>query len=214
MHELFVETIEDLRQRCDLRASEYDMVQASGLIRRLLMDGSALWIQVNRNLRIQPVVEWAVVRTLVRAKTDEGVMLPGLALDPVIARAMLAVNFPNNDGSGVEKAVRSGNVDKFLGSQVIDRHHPDGVKQTATVRDLIKHYANREGGVHYGPGGKSTNEFIEQIRDFADEDLRRTVVACGRIILRALEPIAVAVTLKDKPWPVGLDFTYAPPEGS
>ena len=116
---------------------------------------------------------------------------------------MVAVNFPNeNWRNGFEESVRSGSIDQFLGTQVIDRHRAGGLAQTATVRDLIKHYANREGGVHYDPGGKSANEFIEQIRDFADEDLRRTVSACGRIVVRALEPIVVAATLKDKPWPV------------
>ena len=34
IHYVFVETVEDLRRRCDLRASEYDMVQARP-IRRL-----------------------------------------------------------------------------------------------------------------------------------------------------------------------------------
>jgi hypothetical protein len=35
---LFLDTLEDLRRRTDLRATEYDMVQAAGLPRRLLLD--------------------------------------------------------------------------------------------------------------------------------------------------------------------------------
>lgn len=212
--EMFVETVEDLRRRCDLRATEYDLIQASGLIRRLLIDDSALWVQVNRSLRMKPVIAWANMRALVRAKTDEGVMAPGLALDPVIARAMVVVNFPDSELSIVDKTVQSASIGEFLRYRVIERLvPPDGVTQQVTVRQLIKHYANREGGVHYDSGGRSANEFIEQIRGFADEDLRRTVLACGRVVLRALEPIAVAVMLREQPWPVGLDFTYIPPAG-
>ena len=96
----------------------------------------------------------------------------------------MVVNFPNQDWNALKKRISSGNFNKFLGSPVVDPRR-GGVMQTATVRDLIKHYANREGGVHYDQGGKSTNELIEQIRDFAGDELRRTVLACGRIVVRA-----------------------------
>lgn len=68
-NEAFIETVEDLRRRCDLRATEYDMVQAAGLIRRLLIDGTSLWVQVNRSFKTKPTVEWANMRTMVRADT-------------------------------------------------------------------------------------------------------------------------------------------------
>ena len=210
---LFVETVEDLRRRCDLRGTEYDMVQASGLIRRLLMDASPLWHQVNREFRSKPpIVEWMPIRMVVRAKLDAQVMAPGLMLDPVIASAMTTLSGSEEDRGMLDLARRSGTFEQFLSSKVIDRQVAGQPRQVATVRDLIRHYANREGGVHHDPGGKSTNDFIEEIRDFADEDLRLIIVACGRIIVRALEPMAAALTLKDIPWPAGLDFRFPPPD--
>lgn len=207
VNEAFIETVEDLRRRCDLRATEYDMVQAAGLIRRLLIDGSALWVQVNRQFKTKPSVEWATIRAMVRADVSKQVMVGGLALDPVMARALLTVNFPDSDpNETLAQSTHSGNFEKFLSAEVMDQHLPGQTRRTATVRDLIKHYANREGGVHYDPTGRSANEFIEQIRHFADEDLRMMIIACGRIVVRALEPMAVVLTLKDKPWPSGLDF--------
>ena len=35
---LLIDTVEDLRSRTGLRATEYDVTQAAGLIRRLLID--------------------------------------------------------------------------------------------------------------------------------------------------------------------------------
>ncbi len=211
VNEAFVETVEDLRRRCDLRATEYDMVQAAGLIRRLLIDGSALWPQVNRQFKTKPTVEWTSLRAMVRANISEQVMVAGLALDPMMAKAFITVNFPSDDADRLLAAgTRTGNFEKFLSVEVMDRKLAGQARQTATVRELIKHYANREGGVHYDPTGKSANQFIEQIRHFADEDLRMMIVACGRIVVRTLEPMAVMLTLKDKPWPSGLDFAYEP----
>ncbi|MGN2634596.1 hypothetical protein ACTD5D_30935 [Nocardia takedensis] len=212
LYEMFIETVEDLRRRCDLRATEYDMVQASGLIRRLLIDGTALWYQVNREFKMRPIVEWMSVRSLVRAKTAENVRVAGLALDPVMAKAFLAVNFREREHTDVfGEATKSGDFETFLSAKVMDRPLPGESPQVATVRDLVKHYANREGGVHYDSSGKRANEFLEQVRGFADEDLRMMIIACGRIIVRALEPMVGVVILKDKPWPAGLDFTYSPP---
>ena len=207
---LFVETVEDLRKRCDLRASEYDMVQASGLIRRLLMDGPPLWHAVNKTYKTKPLFRWVPMRAAVRGDLSQNVMAAGLAFDPVIAEAMATLTGEQEEHELVEFARQSGNHDKFLATKVVDRLGTRDVQQSATVRDLIKHYANREGGVHHDPGGKSTNEFIEQIRHFADEDLRRTLLACGRIVVRTLEPMAAALMLKDTPWPMGLDFRYPP----
>lgn len=136
-------------------------------------------------------------------------MVAGLALDPMMARALVSVNFPDEDlDATVGAATRTGNFEKFLSAEVMDQHQPGQGRRTATAKDLIKHYANREGGVHYDQSGRSANEFIEEIRHFADEDLRMMLIACGRILVRAFEPMAVVLTLKDKPWPSGLTFAH------
>lgn len=202
--DVFIETIEDLRARCDLRASEYDMVQAAGLIRRLLIDGTPLWTQVNRDIRSSIEFEWMHVRRMSEGNLEAQVMTPGLALDPVLCRALVLTNIsdPEKRKDFLSFPPRTGNVEKFLKSPVIDTRGENGMIEV-TVRDLIKHYANREGGVHYG-SGKSENAILEEIRSHADEDLRYTILACGRIVYRTLEPLAAAALLRDVPWPQGL----------
>jgi hypothetical protein len=48
---MFLDTMEDLRRRSDLRASEYEMVQSAGLVRRLIVDSPRLADQVNHRHR-------------------------------------------------------------------------------------------------------------------------------------------------------------------
>ncbi|WP_350493606.1 hypothetical protein [Rhodococcus sp. (in: high G+C Gram-positive bacteria)] len=202
--DVFVETIEDLRARCDLRASEYDMVQAAGLIRRLLIDKTPLWSQVNRDIRSSLAFEWMTVHKMAAGSIDEQVMTPGLVLDPVLFRALIQIRIadPGVRNELLNMKPRTGNVEQFLKSPVIDARKENGMVEV-TVRELIKHYANREGGVHYG-AGKSENATLEKARTFADEDLRYTILACGRIVYRTLEPLAAAALLRDVPWPRGL----------
>lgn len=202
--DVFIETIEDLRARCDLRASEYDMVQAAGLIRRLLIDGTPLWTQINRDIRSSIEFEWMHVRRMSKGNVDAQIMTPGLALDPVLSRALILTNIADPEERKELLAIppQTGNVEKFLKSPVVDTRDENGMVEVS-VRELIKHYANREGGVHYG-AGKSENSTLEHARTFADEDLRYTILACGRIVYRTLEPLAAAALLRDVPWPRGL----------
>lgn len=58
LEDAFLDTVEDLRRRCDLRASEYDLVQAAGLLRRLLIDEKRLWELVNRRHRVRIECVW------------------------------------------------------------------------------------------------------------------------------------------------------------
>ncbi|WP_433733520.1 hypothetical protein ACQP0C_15035 [Nocardia sp. CA-129566] len=146
---------------------------------------------------------WIPLRMVVRSKIDAQVMAPCMALDPVIADAVATLT-GHDARETFELAMMEGTFEQFLNYGVIDQFQSNSPIRTVSVRELIKHYANREGGVHYGTGEKIVSEFIEQIRDFADEDMRRTILACGRIIVRALEPMAAALMLKDTPWPAGL----------
>ena len=200
----FVETVEDLRRRCDLRASEYDMVQAAGLIRRLLIDNNSLWDQANREIKSRPTVEWISAHRIVETRPDAQVMTSALALDPVLFRAVVESIEPDKTKRAeiFENPPRSGTFDDFLKWGVIVKRIDDEWKPVS-VRELVKHYANREGGVHFGQG-KSSHPILEEIREFADEDLRRTILACGRITYRAMEPLAAALLLRDVAWPIGL----------
>ncbi|WP_297625280.1 hypothetical protein [Nocardia sp.] len=213
---IFIETIEDLRRRSDLRASEYDMVQASGLIRRLLIDQPQLWTEVNRTFKTKPVLHWIGMCFLTEETVESQVAVAGLMLDPVIAEAMIAVNYSPDKRDFMTKFMGfqhvEGNIQRFLSHKVLIRMSggdPSIPQESASVLDLIKHYANCEGGVHYDPVGRSANDLILEIKEAADQNLRLTIVACSRIILRALEPMAAATMLKAARWPAGLNFGTA-----
>lgn len=201
--DLFLETMEDLRRRADLRASEYDMVQVAGLLRRLLLDAERVTDAVNRQYRYQPVCRWSAVDTA----TPRGVYLPRLWLDPLLWEVYLEVAMPAEARQelktlGVLQA-QEGSLQQFLAYKVVREAPPatpgGDVAQvksppTATVRDLIRHFAHREGGVHYG-SGETEHPLLQRVRHSDDMPLRLTLLAAGRIVHRALEPLAVRVAL-------------------
>lgn len=217
---IFLDTLEDLRIRCHLRASEYDMVQASGLMRRLLMDSAPLWSRANRTWRLKVTVEWSRTRVAYKTDSGRGYWIPALWLDPMLGELKeftsptLVVEGPDRtlvpaapDATPLKLVLRTGNLQAFLRYEAI---RPGSVRDETphdngpiTVGQLIKHYANREGGVHYdeSPADEST---IEDIRLTSDEPLRHTILSAGRIVCRAMEPLAAALLLADRPWPTGL----------
>jgi hypothetical protein len=191
--DVFLATLEDLRLRCRLDASEYDMVQAAGLLRRLLLDGVPLWTRANRGVKLKIDAQWSRLRVAHDSASGELAWVPGLWLDPVLQDLAL------RSLTGPEKDQRtSGNLQKFLQHQTVIRG-----ESTVTIRELISHYANSEGGVHYDEG-TADNALIEDIRLHWDEPLRHTLLAASRIVVRAFEPLAAAVLLKGRPWPAGL----------
>jgi hypothetical protein len=97
-------------------------------------------------------------------------------------------------------------LDGFLAHGAIVRDD-----STVTVKELIKHYANREGGVHYD--GTPATPLIEDIRVESEEALRLTVLSVGRVAYRGLEPLASAVMLSGRPGPFGLQEAWQVPKG-
>ena len=47
-----LETVKDLRRRCALRATDDDIIQVAGLVRRLLLDETKLWAEANKALKL------------------------------------------------------------------------------------------------------------------------------------------------------------------
>jgi hypothetical protein len=190
--DLFLDTMEDLRRRCDLRATEYDTVQVAGLVRRLLLDSRKLWAEVNREHRLRPVCTWVHVRVLL--DKDPESTAPLLWLDP----GLLSLQVPIDQGEDLSKYAKSTTLDVFLKHQVV---HSGG--EAATVQDLILHYANREGGVHYDPQPADVPA-LRRLTAGHERALRLTVLAVGRVVHRALEPLAGRVVLGKQPHPFGL----------
>ncbi len=203
--DLFLETMEDLRRRCDLRATEYDMAQVAGLLRRLLLDEKQLWEHANRAFQFKPMCEWSGIETAL----PTGVFLGRLWLDPTLWEVFFEMTFSETDRRALNQAGVSGRhtggLRQFLRHPAVRERslgaeadaaaaHPPLV---ATVADLIKHFANREGGVHYDPS-VSHHPLLERLRAEHDMALRLTLLAAGRILHRAMEPLAVRIALRGR----------------
>jgi hypothetical protein len=134
---LFVDTVEDLRRRCHLRASEYDMVQAAGLIRRLTIDKHSLWELVNREHRLVIQYVWNDVAVAHRS----GAFISTLWLDPALWEVKADAIVPAELRTELPSAVRTSSIPQFLKAVVVSRELAE-----VSVHQLVKHYANREGG--------------------------------------------------------------------
>jgi hypothetical protein len=194
---LFIDTLEDLRRRTDLRASEYDMVQAAGLVRRLLIDGNPLYAPINRGFRLKLKFRWGRLRVATAARNGSA-WVPGGWLDPTLADLHPSLQNDEAQKTLRENPPHEGTLHRFLDHDPILRG-----EDRVTVRELIKHYANREGGVHYDDSPPDST-LLDDVRAESEEALRLTVLAAGRIVYRGLEPLAAAVMLAERPGPFGL----------
>ncbi|MFH7322504.1 hypothetical protein [Aeromicrobium sp. JJY06] len=171
---IFASTVEDLRNRSRYTASEYDAVQASGLLRRLLIDGTAIAPQAVKALGLDhPKYEWASVYM------GE---VSGALLDANLFRSVGRALFERDPTISV--AIRTGDQAEFLAWEVSSRS-PDG---SVTVKDLIRHYAVVEGGVHYGQAWNRVPARLQTLLShpaYAPR-LRETLAAVGRIVASAL----------------------------
>lgn len=191
---LFLDTMEDLRRRCDLRASEYDMVQVAGLLRRLTLDDHRPWERVNEKYRLVVRCTWSTMNAGV-----EGAYLPRLWLDPALWEVFVATHYVDVPEGFAELVLktRTESMRTFLRAKVVTESFVGHTQQqplTATVEDLILHFSNREGGVHWDPT-PAKHPLLERTLVSNDLALRQTLLATGRVIHRALEPLAVRVGL-------------------
>jgi hypothetical protein len=197
--DLFLDTLEDLRRRCDLRATEYEMVQVAGLVRRLLFDGSPLLVEANKEYRFKPVYEWSGV--LVAVSVDVGLGTPCIAmhwLDPTLTEILVHARVSPAEVNTVPMSPRAGNLDAF-------RRHDAVVRgaQVVNIQEIVTHYANREGGVHYD-SRPAKSALLSELLPEHDLAVCLTVLAIGRIVHKALEPLAARIALSRNPHPYGI----------
>lgn len=175
-------TVEDLRNRSRLTASEYDVVQASGLLRRLLIDASAVVPRAVKSLSLdEPRYEWASVYA------GE---VSGAFLDPVLLKSVGQALMVRD--ARLLGAVHNGSLSDFLAVKVA-ASTADG---DVTVKDLIKHYAIVEGGVHHGQAWNSIPQRLQLLLadPVYEPRLRETLAAIGRIVSTALSgPAMIAL---------------------
>jgi hypothetical protein len=197
--DVFVDTLEDLRRRCDLRATPYDMLQASGLMRRLLIE--QLWVPPNRQIEHKPVFRIREAFVCASTEKEHGVTawVPGLLADPELTSIFMS-RYPSVDPPDAPPQALK--ASKFLKWKIVHAS-VGGRKESVTVHELTKHFANTQGGVHFDRQGKSASAPLDRLPLQAESPLLYTLVALGRITVKALEPIASAILLRRLPGQVG-----------
>lgn len=192
--EVFLETMRDLRHRTDLQASDYDITQASGLIRRLLLDGgSPLVHTINREHRLKLACEWGTL------SVDTGYAWASMLwLDPELYKIRVSTLDLTNTEHEVLTPLGIGSLDKFLRTTVIS-----DASNSVSAKGLITHYANREGGVHHSTT-PTHDPLIRDVRHKSPDALSLTALACCRIVYQSLEPLAMMVKVSGDPHPIGI----------
>lgn len=174
---VFLETVEDLRARCSLTATEYDAVQASGLLRRLLTDGQAVAPRF--------IAAWELRPPTYRWMSAYHGDVSSLLLDPEISESTGVI-----ERLQAERSCHTGSLVEFL---------KVNISTGVTVKDLIRHYAHAEGGVHHGANRERIDSRLASLlaSEANELKLRLTLVAIGRIVCRALAGASAVAAIPD-----------------
>ena len=174
---LFLNTLTDLATRA-ADSDEYTVLGASALIRKLLIDSSPLVDQVNRKHRFKLTFEISESNPFI-----EGVPPPALwsvqdGLDPETSRP----------GKPRIKVNRDGLLSTVLA--VVDG-------KSFTLREVVLFEANIMGGVHAGSAKEEKEKVLQSLDAWlaigGHRASLRQLKAIGRVVLRGLEPLRVAV---------------------
>ncbi|MHA7620225.1 hypothetical protein ACX12M_17065 [Cellulosimicrobium cellulans] len=183
----FIDTVEDLRSRVRLTASYYDLMQASGLLRRLLMDGKALGPRASSHLQMRPTFTWYPI-----ARWDGRKFMLTLYADPKVAQALLPEGGITRPGGKPS----TGTVQDLLSMEIAGGIVTDSGPVIHTVRDLISQLANDEGGVHMGMARVRHQMISEGLVD-SPRQIELAVLAIGRIVVAGYEPLVLKALERD-----------------
>lgn len=131
---LFVETVADVRHRSQNPGtrSRYELLSIAPLLRKLLLDGASV-VDIVRAGRPEVLIEFRVRPWRTPAADAETETPP----------YMLRLGGPELVGGPEDRSVRT--IREFVGTRV---GLVEG--QGLTIRDVVRYYANFEGGVHFG----------------------------------------------------------------
>ncbi len=177
---LFLNTLRDLGVRI-ADADEYNILGASALIRKLLIDGSPLVDQVNQEHRLK----------LTFGISDSNPSIPGVP-EPTFWSVQDGLD-PDTSRPGKPRKVV--NRDQLLSTVLAI---VDG--RSYTLREIVLFEANIMGGIHTG----SPKEDKEKVLQVLNSGLAiggyraslRQLQAIGRVVLKGLEPLRTAVASK------------------
>ena len=91
-----------------------------------------------------------------------------------------------------------GSIEDFLGFDLLVRG-----SEAVTTKQLLGHYANRQGGVHHD-NRPAQVPLLADVLNMSERAANQTVLAATRILYSALEPVAVDAFLRMATHPYGL----------
>lgn len=177
---LFVETVDDVRRRSegpDAR-SRYKLLGIAPLLRKLLIDGSPL-LNTVRAVRQEVPTAFRIRQWSDPEEPQHGEDLPYL----------IRLGGPELVGGPGDPALSK--LKQFIGARV-------GMVQgrPLTVREVVKYYANVEGGVHFGVPEENTQRILSQVAPLL---LGRStghieiLAHLGTIVVDALTPLCESI---------------------
>jgi len=177
---LFIRTLDDLERRVST-PDAYELLGASALIRKLLLDDHPLTDQVNREFQLK-----------VRFTVAEPIPLPLGGPQPVIETIQDGLD-PSTAPPWLPR--KTLNRDQFMAYPLAKV-----ASHTYTVREVVLFEANVMGGVHAGSPGSEKREALHRIETTfyvggLPSSLRQ-LQAIGRVVLVALAPLRAAIMAK------------------
>lgn len=191
--DLFVRSVTDLEQQTRLNTNSYELLRVPSLLRRLLTDDAPLMDVVNRGRRF--AIRFHVYPYRLVVPIDNGFgWLTREYLDPDAGLAESMTQSPGDKGvhRRVEVASRWLRRDDFLKFPVVVFGD-----ETATVLDMINHYAYTTGALHRGRS--NTGSLISRLPTYDEkagetlDPVEQTIVGIGRVVVRALRPLVLAI---------------------
>lgn len=177
---LLLRTLGDLDHRI-ISTDPYEILGASSLIRKLLLDEHPLVDQVNRHFRLKVLFEVAAPIPLPPGGPNPVFETVQDGLDPDSAPPWLP-----------RKSLRR---DEFLAYELakVGDH-------SYTVREVVQFEANVMGGVHAGSPRDAKQAALRQVEETLSvgglPSSLRQLRAVGRVVLKALSPLREAVQRK------------------
>jgi hypothetical protein len=178
--QLFIETLGDLERRVHPAPSEYEVLGAAALLRKLLLDDQPLVDHVNRGPRLR-----------IRYTITDTTPIWQLAGGPRPSYWSI------QDGLDPETAMRPAQTVDVARDQLLSKVVMISGEREVTVRDVILFCAHVCGAVHRGaPRSELQREMNRAAETFAVGGYAsgiRDLQAIGRIVLGGLRPLHDAV---------------------
>jgi len=180
---LFLATMDDLRNRVTTPRTEYEALMSSPLLRKLLLDSPTLVDLVNRS-RMVPVEYVINARPPIWKQLGEEAPTAYAVEDGFDPATALVAPAPTKV-----------NRDQLL-SQMVAVYRGEEI----TVKYLLRYAAHTAGGVHFDPPKndqeRAAQALSEQMRVGGHPAGGRTLLALGRVVVRALEPLRQRIALE------------------